>query len=100
MVPAPSSPEILSPLERIFPHYSRRHLVKPGVTGWAQVRCGYAGSELETVAIAAKDAHRPMRVPESQFVFGRELGIDTTEDEAGGVPEPDQAEPAIDRGSG
>ena len=35
-------------LEREIPYYSRRHLVIPGVTGWAQVRCGYAGTTLGT----------------------------------------------------
>jgi lipopolysaccharide/colanic/teichoic acid biosynthesis glycosyltransferase len=30
------------------PHYNRRALVKPGLTGWAQVRCGYAGSRIGT----------------------------------------------------
>lgn len=100
--PRPEQPEIVAELERLFPHYSRRHLVKPGVTGWAQVRCGYAGSEvgtawklchdlyylkhrslasdlmimLETLAIIAKDAHRPLRVPERHFVFGRESGVE------------------------
>ena len=24
----------------------RRHLTRPGITGWAQVRCGYAGSDM------------------------------------------------------
>ena len=116
--PRPERPEIVTELERTLPHYSGRHHVKPGVTGWAQVRCGYAGSAfgsawklchdlfylkhrsllsdslimLETLAIAAKDSHRPLRVPQSQFMFGRELGIDTSLDEAGGVPESDQAE--------
>ena len=28
------------------PHYNRRALVNPGLTGWAQVRCGYAGSRI------------------------------------------------------
>lgn len=48
---------------------------------------------LQTPAIATKDTDRPLRVPESQFVFGRELGIDTSVDEAGGSPELDQVDP-------
>jgi exopolysaccharide biosynthesis polyprenyl glycosylphosphotransferase len=46
--PRPERPELVSRLEQQFPHYERRHLVKPGITGWAQVRCGYAGSDLGT----------------------------------------------------
>ena len=33
-------------LEEVLPFYQRRHLLKPGLTGWAQVRCGYAGSDI------------------------------------------------------
>ena len=29
-------------LEADIPFWSRRLLMKPGMTGWAQVRCGYA----------------------------------------------------------
>jgi exopolysaccharide biosynthesis polyprenyl glycosylphosphotransferase len=43
--PRPEQPEFVERLERTLPHYSRRHLIKPGLTGWAQVRCGYAGSD-------------------------------------------------------
>ena len=46
--PRPEQPEIVEALEREIPYYSRRHLVVPGVTGWAQVRCGYAGTTLGT----------------------------------------------------
>jgi exopolysaccharide biosynthesis polyprenyl glycosylphosphotransferase len=44
--PRPEQPEFVDRLERTVPYYSRRHLIRPGVTGWAQVRCGYAGSDL------------------------------------------------------
>ncbi len=43
--PRPEQPELVSELERRFTHYERRSLVKPGITGWAQVRCGYAGTK-------------------------------------------------------
>ncbi|HYI38485.1 MAG TPA: sugar transferase [Thermoleophilaceae bacterium] len=46
--PRPERPEFVAELERTIPYYSRRVLVKPGITGWAQVRSGYAGSELGT----------------------------------------------------
>ena len=46
--PRPERPEIVAELERRFPHYTRRQLVKPGIAGWAALRCGYAGSDLGT----------------------------------------------------
>jgi exopolysaccharide biosynthesis polyprenyl glycosylphosphotransferase len=42
--PRPEQPKIIDELERAIPYYTRRHLARPGVTGWAQVQCGYAGS--------------------------------------------------------
>lgn len=93
--PRPERPEIVAALERDLPDYTRRRLVKPGVTGWAQVRCGYAGSGigtawklchdlyylkhrslfadllimLETVRIGLLDSHRDLRAPDERFLL-------------------------------
>jgi exopolysaccharide biosynthesis polyprenyl glycosylphosphotransferase len=32
-----------------IPFYGQRHLIRPGVTGWAQVRYGYADDEADTI---------------------------------------------------
>jgi exopolysaccharide biosynthesis polyprenyl glycosylphosphotransferase len=40
--PRPERPEFLPVLEKEVPLFSRRHMIKPGITGWAQIRSGYA----------------------------------------------------------
>lgn len=44
--PRPEVPEIVASLESEFTYYDRRHLLKPGITGWATVRCGYSGTPI------------------------------------------------------
>ncbi len=44
--PRPERPEFVPYLAENLPFYNLRHLIRPGLTGWAQVRYGY-GSTLE-----------------------------------------------------
>ena len=47
--PRPERPELVKKLEAAIPHYNMRHLIKPGLTGWAQINYRYGSS--------IKDAH-------------------------------------------
>jgi sugar transferase (PEP-CTERM system associated) len=42
--PRPERPEFVSQLAREIPYYGQRHVVRPGLTGWAQVRYTYGAS--------------------------------------------------------
>jgi hypothetical protein len=99
-LPRPERPEMVVRLEQRFTHYSRRSLVKPGLTGWAKVRCGYAGTEsakawelchdlyylkhrslftdllilVQTGVEVTRDAHRALRAPRRRFTVGERVG--------------------------
>jgi exopolysaccharide biosynthesis polyprenyl glycosylphosphotransferase len=94
--PRPERPEFVGVLEQQLPYYDRRQLMKPGITGWAQVRCGYSGSDtgtawklchdlyyfkhrslgldllvlLETIITPLRDSRMTVRVPDEMFVLG------------------------------
>lgn len=47
--PRPEQPRYVAELEEKLPFYGLRHLVRPGLTGWAQVKYGYAGNETDAL---------------------------------------------------
>ena len=42
--PRPERPEFVSDLSEKIPHYKMRHIVKPGLSGWAQINFPYGAS--------------------------------------------------------
>jgi lipopolysaccharide/colanic/teichoic acid biosynthesis glycosyltransferase len=97
--PRPERREFVQKLERELPFYDRRLMVKPGLTGWAQVSCGYAGSKagtawklsfdlyylkhrspifdlligVETIAVPLRDLRRPPSRSASELVLPQHL---------------------------
>jgi lipopolysaccharide/colanic/teichoic acid biosynthesis glycosyltransferase len=47
--PRPEQPAYVAELVRKLPFYDLRHVVRPGLTGWAQVKYGYAGDERDAL---------------------------------------------------
>ncbi len=42
--PRPERPEFVSMLDKEIPYYSFRHIIRPGFTGWAQIKYYYANT--------------------------------------------------------
>jgi lipopolysaccharide/colanic/teichoic acid biosynthesis glycosyltransferase len=47
--PRPKQPHYVAELSDKLAFYDMRHLVRPGLTGWAQVKYGYAGDERDAL---------------------------------------------------
>jgi exopolysaccharide biosynthesis polyprenyl glycosylphosphotransferase len=46
--PRPERPKFVSQLEEQIPHYNLRHIIKPGFTGWAQIKFRYGRSVMDS----------------------------------------------------
>ena len=46
--PRPEQPAYTHVLEQEIPYYRQRHSLRPGITGWAQVKCGYGATVQES----------------------------------------------------
>lgn len=47
--PRPEQPQYVEELTQKLPFYGLRHLVRPGLTGWAQVKYGYGGDDRDAL---------------------------------------------------
>lgn len=65
--PRPERPEFTSLLEAEIPGYADRHQVKPGITGWAQVRYRYTSTVRDAEAKLEYDLY---------YVKYRSIGLD------------------------
>lgn len=55
--PRPEQIPFVERFGQTIPFYTHRHLVRPGVTGWAQVNFGYADNEVDTVEKLSYDLY-------------------------------------------
>lgn len=65
--PRPERPVFVKELQKKIPYYNIRHTVRPGVTGWAQIRFRYGSS--------AEDAHAKLQY-DLYYVKNMTLGLD------------------------
>jgi len=65
--PRPERPVFVEELRTIVPYYDLRHTVRPGITGWAQIRFRYGAS--------AKDSHVKLQY-DLYYVKNFSIGLD------------------------
>jgi sugar transferase (PEP-CTERM system associated) len=65
--PRPERPEFIERLSQEIPYYRLRHVVRPGITGWAQIRYRYGNS--------VKDAREKLKY-DLFYIKNMSLGLD------------------------
>ena len=66
--PRPERPVFVEEYDRSIEHYQLRHLVRPGLTGWAQIEAGYSSDTAGTVRKLERDFY---------YIKYRSLALDT-----------------------
>ena len=72
--PRPERPAFVEMLTRQIPFYGQRHIVKPGVTGWAQVRYAYGASVEDSLEKMQYDLYY---VKHMSLVFDLMIAVET-----------------------
>lgn len=72
--PRPERPDLANDVQAVVPHWSRRLMVRPGVTGWAQVCHGYTADEM---AAAEKLAYDLFYVKHQSLAFDLAIVLKT-----------------------
>jgi lipopolysaccharide/colanic/teichoic acid biosynthesis glycosyltransferase len=69
--PRPERPEFVRFLTEKIPFYGQRHVVKPGLTGWAQVRYTYGASVEDTIEKLQYDLYyiKNLSIPFDLFII-------------------------------
>ena len=85
--PRPEQPDIAARLEEVLPFWRGRYRHKPGLTGWAQIRCGYARSD---EASAWKLAHDLYYLRHQSLALDVAILLETASTMLFGAPEVEQ----------
>jgi len=72
--PRPERPEFVGELKIQIPFYSLRHVVKPGLTGWAQINRPYAASTEDARDKLEYDLYY---IAHLRFLFDIKILVDT-----------------------
>jgi len=69
--PRPERPEFVSELTQQIPYYGQRHVVRPGLTGWAQVRYTYGASTEDALQKLQYDLYyiKNLSIPLDLFII-------------------------------
>ena len=73
--PRPERPYFVKRLKEQIPYYSQRHAVKPGITGWAQIRYRYGDSVQDAIEKLKYDLYY---VKNMSFLFDLAILFETT----------------------